>query len=247
MSMFADELPKKKIGYMSPRTVVENQAYEFYRLAPPAVMLVLVPAGLEEFSAKDVDRVTKPMDKMIDKLMDRKVDIVNWTGVPLPLLCGIEAHDALVDHMRKYTGLPAQSQLLNVIAAMKHMKMKNVVVVNKWTDQMNATLEAFLDREGISVAGVYNKSLSPSEFSKHSTNDSAEMAYHLAAKAIKEHPEADGCYIGGGAWLSQPVSEKLERDTGMTTFCNLGAFVRHSLSSVGMWKPMQGHGRLLGS
>ena len=52
--MFEDYLPKHKIGCLSPLAVVENAAYEFYRLAPPGLMLVLVPIGLSEFSRADV-------------------------------------------------------------------------------------------------------------------------------------------------------------------------------------------------
>ena len=243
--MFVDELPTKKVGYLSPRHVVENQAYEFYRLAPPGVILVIVPCGLEQFTAEDVERVTKPLDRMLDMLVDRDVDLITQTGVPLPLLIGVEAHDALVRHIADYTGIPATSQLLNVIAALKHLGLKNILVANKWTDKMNETLGAFLAREGISIAGVYNKSLTPSEFSKISTKDSAQLAYDLGLQGFKDHPEADGLYIGGGSWLSQPVCDQLEAEVGKPVVCNLGAMVWNTLHHVGAWRSIPGHTRLL--
>ena len=49
--MFKDSLPDKKIGYLSLRTYIENQAYELYRLAPPGIMLVLMPCGLRDHTA----------------------------------------------------------------------------------------------------------------------------------------------------------------------------------------------------
>lgn len=243
--MFVDELPKKKIGYLSPRTAVENQAYEFYRLAPPGIMLVIVASGLEKFTAGDVKRITKTLNQRLDMLVERQVDIIAQTGVPLPLLVGIEAHDALIKHIADYTGIPATTQLENVIAAMKHLKLKNVLVANKWTDGMNAMLEAFLDREGISVAGVYNKSLAPKVFTKIPTKDSAKLAYDLGKKAFKEHPEADALYIGGGNWLSQPVCEQLEAEIGKPVIGNLGSFVWTMLHRLRMWRPLPGHGLLL--
>jgi len=48
--MFEEYKPKHKIGCLSPLAVVENAAYEFYRLAPRGLMLVLLPVGLSEFS-----------------------------------------------------------------------------------------------------------------------------------------------------------------------------------------------------
>ena len=48
--MFEDAVPRLKIGALKPLSVVDNSAYEFYRIAPPGVMLVMIPVGLGEFS-----------------------------------------------------------------------------------------------------------------------------------------------------------------------------------------------------
>ena len=243
--MFIDELPAKKVGCLMPLSVIANPAYEFYRLAPPGLMLVMVGCGLGEFSTEDVERVFKPLDAMLDQVMAHDVSFINQVGVPLPLLIGVAAHDALLAHISEYTGRPAISQLLNVIAALKHLKIKRLLVVNKWTDRMNAVLEEFLDREGISVVGAYTKSMTPKEFTRLPTKDSAELAYGLACHAVREHPTADGLFIGGGSWLSQPVCEQIERETGRTSVCNIGAMVWNVSRLCGLWKPIQGHGRLL--
>ena len=102
--MFEEYTPKHKIGCLSPLAVVENAAYEFYRLAPPGLMLVLLPVGLGEFSRADVERVFAPLDQYLDMLRDRDVDLVMQNGVPLPLLIGIEAHDRMIAHMANYSG-----------------------------------------------------------------------------------------------------------------------------------------------
>ena len=243
--MFVDELPNKKIGYLGPRHISENQPYEFYRLAPPGVILVIIACGLEHFTAADVQRVTKPLDAMLDRLMERDVDIYNQTGVPLPLLIGMEAHDALIDHIEKYTGKMASSQLLNVVAALKHLGIKKVLAVNKWRKEMNDTLDAFLRREGMQLVGVSNKVLIPQEFSKINTQDSAQLAYDLAVQGAKQFPEADGIYIGGGSWLSQPVAEQVEKETGLPVVSNIGGMIWNLLTRLDVWQPIPNHGKLL--
>ena len=40
--------------------VIDNGAYEFYRLVRDRIMLVMIPVGLSEFSSKDVERVFCP-------------------------------------------------------------------------------------------------------------------------------------------------------------------------------------------
>ncbi len=87
-------LPKPKIGVLTPLPVIDNGAYEFYRLVNDRIMLVMIPVGLAEFTGKDMEREFAPIDTYLDRLMERRVDIVMQSGVPLPALIGVAAHDA---------------------------------------------------------------------------------------------------------------------------------------------------------
>src|SRR5262245_32701103 len=109
---FDADLPKLKIGALKPLNVIDNSPYEFYRIAPPGVMLVMVPVGLGKFSKEDVERVFAPIDGLVDQLMERGCDLIMQSGVPLPLLIGIEAHDRLIDRIAQRSGKPATSSVL---------------------------------------------------------------------------------------------------------------------------------------
>ena len=115
--MFESHIPKHKVGVLLPLSIVDNAAYEFYRLAPKGVMLVMIPVGLEKFSKEDVERVFAPLDTYVDQLMERGVDIIMQSGVPLPILIGIDGHDRLLDRIAKHSGLPVTSSVLGVVAA----------------------------------------------------------------------------------------------------------------------------------
>lgn len=245
--MYEEHIPQRKVGVLSPRQVIDNHAYEFYRMAPPGVMLVMTPMGLREFSARDIERVIADADDKVDRLAERGVDIIVAAGVPLPILLGLEGHDRLMAHITERTGIPATSAMNNVLAAAKHLGLRKIVVANKWSAEMNKVLAAFFAREGIEVVGVSNKSMQPAEFSKIPSADSARLAYDLGRQGLLDHPEADGLYIGGGNWLSQPVVEQLEVEFGKPAFCNQGAFAWEILRRVGCWRPMSGGGRLLES
>src|ERR1700719_1549332 len=212
--MFEDYRPKHKIGCLSPLAVVENAAYEFYRLAPPGLMLVLIPVGLAEFSRADVERVFAPLDSYLDMLMERDVNLVMQNGVPLPLLIGLDAHDRMIAHMAKHSGLPATSTVLSVGRAARQLGLRKVALVNKWSDDMNRMLGDFLAREGVAVAGVANKSLTPAEFIKINAADQMQLAYELGRRAFLENPDCDGVYIGGGTSLSEPLPEALVHESG---------------------------------
>ena len=243
--MFEEYTPKHKIGCLSPLAVVENAAYEFYRLAPRGLMLVLLPVGLGEFSRQDVERVFAPLDAYLDMLKDRGVDLVMQNGVPLPLLIGIEAHDRMIAHMAKYSGKPATSTILSVGRAARQLGLKKVALVNKWSDEMNATLGEFLKREGVSACGVANKSLTPAEFVKISAADQMQLAYDLGRRAFLENADCDGVYVGGGTWLAEPVAEQLEQEFGKPVICNQAAMIRDILHLLDDWQPIEGHCRVL--
>src|SRR6478672_13556492 len=115
--MFEGFTPRLKIGCLMPGAVIDNHALEFYRLAPPGVMLVMVGVGLREFSSQDVERVFAPLDNYLDQLTERGVDLVIQNGVPLPILLGVKAHDRMIAHMAEHTKLPAKSTVLSVVRA----------------------------------------------------------------------------------------------------------------------------------
>ena len=243
--MFEDSQPRFKIGCLTPLGAIGNEPYEFYRIAPPGIMLIMIPVGLKEFSSADVERVFAPMANYLDQLMERGVDMVIQNGVPLPILLGLDGHDRLVELMAKHTGVPSTSTVNAVVKSTAQIGVKKVVVANKWTDEMNRNLAQFFAREGVEVCGVSNKALKPSEFVKIKTGDHIQLAWDLGRQALLDHPEADALYIGGGTWLAEPVARKLEEEFGKPVICNQTSRIRHMLQMLNAWEPIQGHGKLL--
>ncbi|MDX1485397.1 MAG: hypothetical protein R3229_13050 [Alphaproteobacteria bacterium] len=243
--MYEDVLPEHKIGVLTPRAVIENQPYQFYRMAPPGVMLVMIPMGLREFSAEDLDRITQGLDEKLDQLMERGVELIVASGVPLPILLGLDGHDRLLAHIESHTGVPATSSMVHVMEAAKALGVSKLVVANKWTKEMNDVMAAFFAREGVEIVGVASEPMQPEEFDKLSSKGNADLAYGLGRRGLTEHPEADALYIGGGSWLSLPVAAQLEAEFGKPAYCNQDAQLRHLLNRVGVWQPIEGQTRLL--
>jgi maleate cis-trans isomerase len=243
--MFDDYVPKKKIGCLCPLAVIDTYAYEFYKLAPADVMTVMVPLGLQEFSARDVERVFSSVDEKIDLLKERDVDIIYQSGVPLPVLIGRDALNRLLDHMAKKAKIPVTAQVLGVVAAAKRLGVKKVAAANKWTEAMNETLGEFFAQEGISLSGTNTRVMGPSEFLKWTNDASLNLAYDLGRGAFEKYPDAEAVYIGGGSWLTLPVINRLEAEFGKPVITNQVASIWHLLNQMNYWKPISGHGRLL--
>jgi maleate cis-trans isomerase len=243
--MFENDVPKHKVGVLHPLSVIDNSPYEFYRLAPPRVMLVMVSVGLAEFSKEDVERVFAPLDSYLDHVMERGIDLVVQNGVPLPILIGVEAHDRMLAHMAEYTGKPATSSVRAVAHAARDLGIRRLALANKWSNAMNRTLGEFFVREGVEICGTATKVLSPAEFQKIRSDDNLQLAYDLGRRAFLDHPDCDGVYVGGGAWLAEPAARELEKEFDKPVICNQTAAIREMMILLHDWKPMTGRGRLL--
>jgi maleate isomerase len=227
--------------------VIDAAAYEFYRLAPPDVMPVMTSVGFSEYSATHVEEVLAPLDALADRLLSRGVDLIMQSGVPLPLLIGIEAHDRIIERLEQRTGKPASSTILAVGAAAKHMGLLRLAVANKWTDDMNAMLATFLARDGIALAGVTNEVKTPMEFQTSDPAETLVRAYELGRQALIDFPDADGLFLGGQAWFVQPALERLEAEFGKPVISNQTAMLWDMLHRVDYWRPMPHRGQLMAS
>ena len=69
-----------------------------------------------------------------------------------------------------------------------------------------------------------------------------ELAYRARPAALTRFPDAEGLYIGGGAWLSEPVCQALEAEFGKPAISNLSAMIRDTLTRLGPWSPIPGRG-----
>ena len=243
--MFSNSAPKYKVGFLKPLGVIDNAAYEFYRLAPRGVMAVMIPIGLGEFSASDVERVFAPLDSYLDTLIERGVDIVVQSGTPLPILIGMEAHDRMMEHMAARTGKVATSTVNAVVNGARDLGIRKIVHVNKWTEPMNRVLADFYARGGIETIGVSSKQLAPQEFVKITSHDNMMLAYELGRRAFHDFPGCDGIYMGGGAWIAEPVAKQLEEEFGKPVITNTAAMVREACKLVGAWTPRAGESLMM--
>src|SRR5262245_4666008 len=175
--MFESHLPRYKVGVLLPLSIIDNAAYEFYRLAPPGVMQVMIPIGLAEFSPDDVERaLLKPLAANLDKLMERGVNLVVQSGTPLPTLIGVAAHDRMIEFMAAHTGVKASSTVLAVCRAARYLGIRKMALVNKWSDAMNKVLGEFLAREGVAVCGAVTRELAASEYREINSHDHMQLA-----------------------------------------------------------------------
>jgi maleate cis-trans isomerase len=87
----------------------------------------------------------------------------------------------------------------------------------------------------------------PADFVKITSQDNLALAYELGRGALEQFPDADGIYIGGGAWLTLPVITKLEAEFGKPVLTNQVSTAWHVLHLLDCWQAKPQYGRLMAS
>lgn len=245
MALGDDYLPERKIGCLVPFMVIDNPPYDLYRIAPERVMWVMVPVGLTEFSAQDVERVFAPLDKLIAQLCERGVDIILQMGLPLDLILGREALARLIERIEQAAGVPAVAEITSIVEAARALGIKKIAVANKWSEAMNQRLAEFFADGGIAQIGVQAQTMEPAEFLKLSPREGLSLAYALGKAALEAYPDADGLFLGGGSWPTLPVITALEQEFGKPVVTYQTSNVWHLCRQINYWRPKEGYGRLI--
>jgi maleate cis-trans isomerase len=238
--------PRHALGVLSPLAGADTMPYGLYRLLGPDFIVISTSLALQSFAPAELDRAVAAIDGAVAHLTSRGADLILQSGTPLALSLGPEGLQRLLARLRERTGLPVLSSALNAVAAAQALKVRKLVVANKWNESLNRELAAFFGHWDIEVLGNAAESQEPSHFQSADLRQGAELAYRLGRDALLRAPSADALFIGGGAWLVEPAAERLEREFAKPVITHLNGAVRGILKELRCWRPFSaGHGRVL--
>ena len=239
--------PWFRLAYVTPHPIVDNVAYQFYRIAPDGVMLMLANLEISDYSTKAVEHELPLFWKHVEELAAAGANRIVLTGVPVSAALGRERVQSLIAEVKQRTGVTFDTDLETIIAAAKHMGATRVALATRWHEPLNDAVAGYLKLAGIEVVGRQAKGATMAENAALKAADGMRLAIELGRAALSAAPTAQGLILPGGRWLSTHAVAPLEAEFRKPVFLNLNSSLWAALRGAGRGLPVAGQGMLLAS
>jgi maleate isomerase len=214
---------RARIGYVCPPRCAEIFPYEFYKLVPAGVTLVITTLAVTGPSRRDVDEAFEMSMRAARELAAAGVDIVFLGGVAVNLSRG---HDGARDVLRTLAvelGIEVSSSAAAQERAAKTLGCTDVVVAHPYGRHEDARLAADAERYGCKVHGVMGCGRVMTEFG-------------ASARGRDRAPRSPG-------W--REAIDVLEREFAVDAMAASQACIWDALRRTGVNDRIEGYGRLL--
>ena len=239
--------PRYIWGDIAPREyrVQRGPSYQFYRIVPVDVMLVVAPLGIRDYTQERVDEAITNFWDRVDSLAREQVDHIVLGGAPVSAQLGRARVQHLLREMEDKAGIPGDAPIEAVIAAMKHLGLRRIAVGSRWADELNARVAAYLEEGGLEVVGVTSRGQWADQAFAMTFEEGLQTAIDVGREAAEINSNVDAIWVAGGAAMALHAIPAIEAEYGKPVFTNLSAEVWHGLVHTKIIDPVQNWGTLL--
>ena len=232
---------RARIGYTCPPLSAEVFPYEFYKLVPAGVTLVITTLTVIERSKGEVEEAYEMSMRAARELAAAGVDIVFLGGVPVNLSRGRQSAGDVLRTLAAELGVKVSSSVAAQEKAAQTLACRKVVVAHPYDAREDARLVADAERYGCEVLGALGWGKTINQFGRIPVTAAIEMGRAL----MRAHPDADSIFFPSPHWPVIAAIEVLEREFGVTVMAASQACVWDALRLSGVNDRIEGYGRLL--
>ena len=230
-----------RIGYTCPPLSAEIFPYEFYKLVPAGVTLVITTLTVIERNQSEVDAAYEMSTRAARELAAAGVDVVLLGGVPVNLSRGNQNAQEMLRMLAAELGVPVSSSVAAQEKAARTLGCRKVVVAHPYGAHEDARLIADAERYGCEVLGAMGYGKVINEFGRIPATAALDMGRAL----MRAHPQADAIFLPSPHWPVISAIEPIEREFGITVMAASQACIWDALRLVGVHDRIEGYGRLL--
>lgn len=231
---------RARIGYTSPLFLTENFPYEFYKVVPDGVRLVITTLAIHTYNAEEVRKSLEITLDAARKMAKAGVDLVILGGVPLNFSLGFEGLEATMRDLAAETGVPVTSSLTMQMKALRTLGSREIAVGHPIAETKSIYGE-YLSHYGFEMVGQLGLGRTVSDQSRLAPDAALELAREL----VRQFPAADTVYFPSPHWGTVDALQAIEHELGVKAVSACSAILWDAMRSCGVRDPIQGFGRLL--
>lgn len=232
---------RARIGYTSPPLVTEVFPYEFYKIAPAGVTLMITTLAITTRSKEEVEKSYQTSLAAAKAMAKAGASLVMLGGNPINLSRGLANLDDLTRGMADEIGIPVLTSSQSQIKALQLLGSRRVATVHPYEPEHNGRHDAAIREFGFEPAGVIAVGGNLSALG----SIPEETALTLARRIKHEHPEADTIHFASAHWATAGAIDVIERELGVAVMTSHQAITWACLRRAGIADRIEGYGRLL--
>ena len=232
---------RARIGYTCPPQIAEVFPYEFYKMAPEGVTLMITTLAL---TTRSKEEVSKSFDMSLDAIHKMKkagASVVMLGGNPINVAHGGVDLQEFQDKLSKDVGIPVLTSHVSQRKGFRLLGSRKVATIHPYESEHNDRHDRQMREFGCEPCGTV-----ACEGSLLGLG-SVPMDYALTfARKIKaEHPEADTIHLASAHWATAHAIEQIERELKVDVLTSQQALFWDSIRAAGIKDKIPGYGRLL--
>ena len=231
---------RARIGYISP-SVIELNAYDFYRIAPKGVGLIAVACMVGGWKEDAYKQALSQVESCAKELSRRSCDFVIHGGAPLVLSQGKGFETKLVAQIEEITGVPCTTSIVAAMDAFRDLSAHRLAGVDPYPPDLNTRMTEYLREWGFEVASLVSLGTSFTESSVASTAD----IYRAAKRAVREAGNPAAVFIPCANFPVVDVIEDIETDLGLPVVSNITSQLYVAFKAIGLREKINGYGKLM--
>jgi len=231
---------RARIGYTSPPLTTEIFPYEFYKIVPAGVTLVITTLAIVVRSKGEVEQSYDISMKAAREMAAAGVDIVVLGGVPINLSKGHANAERMIIDLEAELKVKVSTSAAAQARAAKALGCKKVVVAQPYELSETERIASYGAHFGCEVLGATGWGSAFNQIGRIPRHAALDMG----RKLMREHPDADSILLPSPHWPTADAIDALEREFGVNVMAAHQAIVWDALRRCGVNDRIAGFGRL---
>ena len=229
------------IGILSPASAARPHFDSLRRMLPPEVTITNEGLGLLRDSYENLaGQADQIVARAVDFVKRNKAQGLLVTGGFVTLFNpGLEAKVAAA------VGIPVCSAVSSVIAALRALSCKRLMLVTPFAADMNAVIAKHLEGEGLTAffGPAFDKDRKPGA----GVDIEPEELLRKVEDGFRLNPSAEAIYFQGATLDPLPIIQRLEERLNVPVVSSNTAMIWNVLSKLGLRFSIAAYGKLLSS